>query len=505
MRSRSLLPVAGTIAAVTAIAVTVALVQPSKHDPRPLRLAAGGSLSGGTRDAAMAAGSSPTSGSGYTLTGTLPAGQPDDAPAYTLPKGPADADVVAALARALHAGTPVRDGDGWRAGGLFVSGDAGQSWWWAPCAADTVVRSGEQVACASPGIAVPAPSPVDGGGSAPNAGTADGSVGSGAATPESSPGAVSGSGGTGTGTAIAPPPAPDASPVPEPSPMSEDAVRAAVQPLFDALGLDLSKARVEGWPYGGSATLTRTVGGLEAYGLQTSVQVDRDGTVQSAGGFLGVPDKGDSYPLVTAQAAYDDLPPMVTTMLCPVSPDGKGCGSPAPTEITGARLGLMMQPLASGEQALVPAWLFEVKGWTEPLAVVAVQAKYLATDEPTDPATVKPDPSGGIVPPAPPPGTEPDPGATRSAFGFDKASRGTSTDEVVVTYGDSSSCPHENVTHVAKEDSTTVYVGLQADAQDPGTACTDDYRIMNVVVKLQAPLGDRKVVDVSTGKAVPLS
>src|SRR5206468_892945 len=116
--------------------------------------------------------------------------------------------------------------------------------------------------------------------------------------------------------------------------------------------------------------------------------------------------------------------------------------------------------------------------------VVAVQAKYLPSPEPQpsdDPATVKPDP-GGAVPPAPPASTEPAP-ASRAPLAFDKAARGTSPDQVVVTYGDSSSCPHTNVTHEVKEDATTVYVILQADAPDPGTACTEDYRAMPVVVK----------------------
>ena len=523
MRTKNVLPIAGTVAAVTAVAVTVALLQPGDHAPRPLRLAAGGAASGEAKDAAQLSSSS-AAGTGYTLTGTLPAGQSDDAPAYTLPKGPADADVVAALAQALHAGTPVRDGDGWRAGGLFVSGDAGQSWWFAPCAADQPVSPDVRVGCA---VAVPGTVEGSAGGSAPNTGSATAPD-----TPVASPGTGSGTTTTSDGTttysetkpfqapqatpapspgtassgADAPPPAPQASPGAEPDPMSKDAVRTAVKPVFDALSLKLTDARVEGWPYGGSATLTPTVGGLEAYGLQTSVQVDRDGKVQSANGWLGHPDKGDSYPLVTAQAAYDDLPPMMTTMLCPVGPDGKGCGTPQPAEVTGAHLGLMLSALADGGQALVPAWLFEIKGWTDPLPVVAVQAKYLPSPEPAprdDPATVKPEPGGGAVPPAPPAST--DPGSARQGFSFDKAAHGDSPNEVVVTYGDSSSCPHENVVGMAKETPDAVHVVLEADAIDPDTACTEDYRAMERTITLLAPLGDRKVIDAHTGKEVAVS
>jgi hypothetical protein len=522
MRTRTVLPVVGTVAAVTALAVTVALVGPDGHrSPRPLRLAAGGAASGAAQDSASLGAPKAAGGSGYTLTGALPAGQPDDAPAYTLPKGPADSDVVAALARALKAGTPVRSGDGWRAGGLFVSGDAGRSWWFAPCAVDlpvssdpdSPVSSDSRVGCATAEPAPPVPAEGSGGGSAPSAGSADGSAGvapdTASDTPVPSPGTKSSTrDGTSTGsTPDAPPATPvpaEPSPAPEPDPVSKDVVRAAAEPVFAALGLDISKARVEGWPYGGSATLTPTVGGLEAVGLETSVQVDRDGKVQGANGWLGTPDKGDTYPLVTAQDAYDDLPPMVTTMMCPVGPDGQGCVEPEPTEITGAHLGLMVSGLADGGLALVPAWLFEVKGWTSPLPVVAVQAKYLPSPEPvasSDPGTVKPgDP--GTVDPVPP---ATDPGAARTMFSFDKVARGPEANQVVVTYGDSSSCPHVNVTAQAKEAEDAVYVVLEADAQDPDVACTDDYRAMERTITLQAPLGDRKVYDASTNRVVPLS
>jgi hypothetical protein len=294
--------------------------------------------------------------------------------------------------------------------------------------------------------------------------------------------------------------------MPEPDPMPKGEVRAAAQPVLDALGLDAGDARVESWPYGGSVTVGRTIGGLEAVGMETSVQVDQDGKVSGAGSYLGTPSKGDSYPLVTAQQAYDDLPPMMTAMMCPVGPDGQGCAEPEPTEITGAHLGLMVNGLADGGLALVPAWLFEVKGWTSPLPVVAVQARYLPSPEPAasdDPGTVKPGGSEpGTVDPVPPAA---DPGTARTLFSFDKAARGPEADQVVVTYGDSSSCPHVNVTAQSKETEDAVYVVLEADAQDPDVACTEDYRAMERTVTLQAPLGDRKVYDASTNEVVPLS
>ena len=145
----------------------------------------------------------------------------------------------------------------------------------------------------------------------------------------------------------------------------------------------------------------------------------------------------------------------------------------------------------------MPAWLFEVKGWGEPVPVVAVQPQYLddPSDQPSDtPATGTTDPS--VVPP----------GSARASFSFDKAARGDSPDVVVVSYGDNGTrCNHPNPTGVAKEDAGHVYVLLEADAPDPDRACTEDYAEQHLTVRLQAPLGDRQVVDASTDKVVPLS
>jgi hypothetical protein len=512
MRTRTVLPVAGTVAAVAALAVTVALVQPDGHrTPRPLRLAAGGAAPGtaAADSRTMSAAPKEAGGSGYTLTGALPAGRPDDAPAYTLPKGAADRDVVAALAAALKAGTPVHGTDGWRAGGLFVSDEPGQSWWWSPCAADTPVASGERVACAyASDTAVgtvappPAPKPAEVPADQPDSSSTGSSSSSGSSS--SGSGSAPAAGSNGATAPDAPPPTPvAASPVPEPEPMSKSEIRAAAAPVLEALGLDVADGRVDAWPYGGSVTVGRTVGGLEAFGMETNVQVGQDGKVSGAGGYLGTPAKGDSYPLVTAQEAYDDLPPMMTTMMCPVGPDGQGCQAPEPTEVTGAHLGLMVNGLADGGLALVPAWLFEVKGWTSPLPVVAVQAKYLPQPEPVDDPGTKPGTEpGGSIDPVPP---ATDPGASRAMFSFDKASLGKEPNQLVVTYGDSGSCPHENVTAQAKEADDAIYVVLEADGRDPNTACTDDYRAMQRTITLQAPVGDRKVIDASTNKAVPLS
>lgn len=118
------------------------------------------------------------------------------------------------------------------------------------------------------------------------------------------------------------------------------------------------------------------------------------------------------------------------------------------------------------------------------------------------PATSAPAPA-----PAPrslPPPASPSPGAGRAAFSFDAAYGTDEPYEVVVQYGDSSSCPHENVRHVVRETADQVVVTLEADAMSPERACTADYRQMLVPIRLASPLGDRVLVDGSRNEPVPV-
>jgi len=230
--------------------------------------------------------------------------------------------------------------------------------------------------------------------------------------------------------------------------------------------------------------------------------VDENGKVTGANGWLSTPKQADTYPLVSAREAFDALPSVPRMMMCPVSPEG-GCKEPAPAEITGAHLGLSLQPLAAGGQILVPAWLFDVKGSTDPVAGVAVEPRFLASDEPTGRPTVGPSP-GPSDNPGSPTQVEP-PAPARSPLSFDSAYRAKIPNAVVVQYGDSSSCPHQNVTHAVKESATSVVVVLEADPMNTLVACTDNYLAKKVEVALQAPLGDRKVIDGTSGREIPLS
>lgn len=464
-RAKVLAPL-GTFIVVAAVGVTAALVSssPGGHPSRPLHLAAGRAA---TAPSLATAGT----GGGYTLVGTLPSGTPADAAAWTLTSGSADSDLVARLAKAFKAGTPVRTGSGWRAGGLVVSGDAGQSWWFSPCGADQGVAS----STASSGVVCSVATP---GAVASGTGSGGGSAGS-----------------PGSGIAPLPPEGPVAGPV-EPPAVAASVVRAAASPALAALGLSGGTVTTNG--YGGSVTVTRRVGGLETVGLTTRVDVDRKGVVLSANGWLGNASKADSYPLVSARNAFDALPELRRLAMCPVGPDGKGCPLPAAIKVTGAHLGLSLQALTGTGQVLVPSWLFDVKGSAEPLAAVAVQRQFLGGDEPTK------EPGTGSAEPLPGPGAS-GPATARATFGFDLAKAGTSAHVLVLGYSDSSSCPHANVAPLVKESTDTVYVQLEADARPTGIACTANAVAKTVDVSLQSPLAGRKVIDLTDGQAVPLS
>jgi hypothetical protein len=446
--------------AVVALAVSVAQLG-GRSAPRPPDLRLSSDLAHG---AATAEGGGP---SGYELVGTLPAGTPPDARTWSLPTGPAAAEQVQALAASLEAGTPVREGSGWRAGGLFVSGEAGRSWWFAPCAADMPVSSDTRIGCA---VAAP-------------------------------------------GTVSPEPPSDDSSPNPtparEPEPIAEDLVRRAASPVFAAVGRSLTEARIETHGYGGAATVPGVVDGLTVFGWDTNVQVDATGEIIGAGGWHATPAAGDRYPLVSAQVAFDALPPMPRALaLCPVGPDGKGCIDPGPVRITGARLGLSLQGLRDGGQLLVPSWLFEVQDSSTVVPAVAVQPDYLDTGsgpEPSGGSGGSTEPGPGVPPPGTEPGTGSDgkPGTSREPLAFNAVHADTAG--LVVVYGDSSSCVHANVTSQVEESTDTVVVALEADRQDPLIACTEDYRPVEVTIRLKAPLGDRTVIDAATGKAVTVT
>jgi hypothetical protein len=263
--------------------------------------------------------------------------------------------------------------------------------------------------------------------------------------------------------------------------------------VFTKLGL--SDADVAVQPAGEQAWVQAEprVDGLRTIGYATQLQIDAVLTVVGGYGYLGDPTDGASYPIVSAKTAFKALPGLPRPMfLCPAN---ARCPQAAPVRVTGAELGLQLTSLADDNAALLPAWLFTTDNWPTFLPQLAIEPRFLDLPKPV---TIDP----GIKPVPPAPGPNVDPGAAHAAFSFDAAFPSDDPNVVIVQYGDSSSCPHANVTHDVKESADSVTVFLQADAFPPDQVCTDDYRQQLVTLSLQAPLGDRKVIDGSRDEAV---
>ena len=378
-------------AAVVAIVVAVTTVVGSGGGTRSGRPAllhltvnAGAALAGAepAADKGGSNGGSP-GGSPYVLDGTLPADRPADQPVWRLTG--ADSAAAARVARALGlAGDPTRVDAGWvlRASGglrLAVREDGSWSYGMDCFAGRPIADESLDVMCA-----------------------------------------------TATGSGTAAPPASGGDPVDPPQTVppgpSADKARAAAAPMLDALGLADARLTVnEGSPTT-SVQASYDVHGTPTVGLTTTLSFTGNGELATGDGWFVDVTRGDSYPVVSAQRAFELLKEQPRPMLemCLRRPDGKpGCADIPPTVITGATLGLAMAQDA-GRPTLVPAWLFTVRDQSEPLAQVAVEPSYLAPP---------PTPSG-------PPGSVPPNGGTgsgSSGSGSEPGSPGPPDTKPVVT------------------------------------------------------------------------
>lgn len=378
-------------AVVAAVIVSIVLVtgsgngHPSSSRPALLHLGADGGAvlaADSTADGDVSPGGSP-----YVLDGSLPDGQPEDQPVWRI----AGADRAAAdrVVTALGLeGTPTRIDGGWvlRApdNNRLIVRDDGSWSFGMDCYADQPVSDeAADVMCAT----------ATAGGSG---GAAVGAAPDASATPE--PGD---------------PPEPVDPPqtVPHPAPQltagpSTDDARSDAAAILEELGL--TDARVTVSP-GTPTTMVQAaydVHGISTVGFTTTLSFDGDDQLVTGDGWLPDIVQGDSYPVVTAQRAFELLQQQPRPMLemCMRRTDGKpGCADIPPTVITGATLGLSMAQ-DGGHPTLVPAWLFSVKGQVEPLVQIAVEASYLAP-----PATASDDPTE--TPPNP--GVPPNGGETK--------------------------------------------------------------------------------------------
>jgi hypothetical protein len=301
-------------------------------------------------------------------------------------------------------------------------------------------------------------------------------------------------------------------------PPSEAEARDAARPVLAAVGLDADDAVIEPASTFGPAVDSRTVrvdpvvDGMPTTGFATSLTVDAGGVLM-ASGWLAEPNPSDRYPVIGAAEAVDRLGAMpVPLMACPESvPPAPGPACGGPLEITGATFGRSVQWEGGGERALlVPSWLFDILGATEPVAIVAVDPAYLADPLPTDPGsgasgsgggmpgspgtvdpgTVDPGPAAPVTPADPAaPGVEP------SASRFDSVAPVNAGAALRVTfYGGVDSCYTYDIVTTESAGEVTLRLVEKRTAD----ICIDMAQQYERTVTLAKPLGSRRVVDADT-------
>ncbi|MDX2705077.1 hypothetical protein PV350_19755 [Streptomyces sp. PA03-6a] len=284
---------------------------------------------------------------------------------------------------------------------------------------------------------------------------------------------------------------------------SAEALRKAA-PVFAALGL--KGARTDASEVSGvlrTVTADPRVAGLPTHGWRSAVQVASDGLLVTGYGMMAPLTRGDTYPVVSAKQALKllgrpgtggdlgigDCPTVVPKPSRapgddPTLPQVLPCVPTAhrPMEVRKAEFGLSAQFVA-GRQALVPSWLFEV-------AQEGVTRTSVLAQTAVDPAYVR----GGTASPAPS-------GTSAPAAGTAKVEsyRAEGTELTLRFWGGVCS----DYTASADGAGAVVKVKVTAVEKEPGKACIMIAERFSRTVRLDTPLGDRKVVDLSDGSTVP--
>ncbi|MEU6383053.1 hypothetical protein ABZ847_05750 [Streptomyces bauhiniae] len=337
--------------------------KPAGSTGAPPPLALDGGTGTGTGTPGIAVGEPDPNGDvHYVVKGDLPDG-PGSAPVH-LAQDKADKAEVARLAEALGIdGTPVADGNGWRAGereGGPVLRVTGADWSYTRYAPGT--DNCRKITVCSQDPAAPADEPV--------------------------------------GTA--------------------EAERVA-RPVLKALGQD--DAKIDASQVMGGRRVVNAdpvVDGLPTYGWTTGLTVDEKGDIVGGHGMLARLTKGDTYPVLGAADTVklmNERPAPGHRMgiggcASPVplkdrleQPCGAATGSPAAPKVDAvtvekAVFGLAAQSV-DGRQALVPSWLFEVRGSAArggfTVAHPAVDPKYLASPSAEAPKASKAPKERGVT------------------------------------------------------------------------------------------------------------
>ncbi|MFE2285011.1 hypothetical protein ACFXDJ_12660 [Streptomyces sp. NPDC059443] len=290
-------------------------------------------------------------------------------------------------------------------------------------------------------------------------------------------------------------------------PLSEEAAKAAAAPVLAAVGQ--SGAKLDARLVQGSVRVVSAdpvVGGLPTQGWSTKVGVGADSRVVSGSGELTAPVRAAEQPVIGAVEALARLNKRSAGASDGTGPGPSGCATSVPlapdtavgatdtppcnpeprpmkpprTEsVRGAVLGLVPGTVDGG-RGLVPAWLFEVAGKAGGPGRTVAQPAALAED--TGPGTATPAPPAGKT-------------LTVPGFSYSEADR---TLTVNFWGGVCSTYALE-----VREQPESVMVKITDTPNKPGQACIMLAQEMTLTARLQQPLGDRKVIDATTGKPIP--
>lgn len=478
----------------------------------------------------------------YEAAGELP-GAPGDAPVHRFPGTEVDAAAAAELAGALGvAGTPERRDAHWYVAeddgpSLTVGVDAPGDWYLSGYGAVEVLE--DAVTSGAGSGSSTGQAPADGEAASPGEPPAEG-------VEEPWEGGLEDA------------PYPEDGYYEDPwtgDPIGEKEALGLARPLLERLGMgDAEVDASNRWGDVRSVTVTRTHEGMPVEGWYASLEFGPDGDLRSASGSLGVPEPGEDYPLIGAADALDLLNEnggmggfgYGAASSDAAASDGAGAGrgvaepavpedgtppadadeptmmpvepmppvEPAEPEVhtvTGAVLGLSLD-YSRGEPLLVPSWLYTVRNASFEYRVShpAIDPDYLSTPDPStapdgrEPGGPEEGPAEEIVgrgatapdaggPVRPEPGSEP----------AEEAGEPPAPSYVVAEGpGDRSLTYHfmagvcGTYTGVAEESGEEIVVRVE---YDPGETdmCILVAEATSVEVALDAPLGDRAVLDES--------
>ncbi|GGV39283.1 membrane protein [Streptomyces longisporoflavus] len=295
--------------------------------------------------------------------------------------------------------------------------------------------------------------------------------------------------------------------------VGESEAKKAAAPVLKAVGQD--DAKLDADQLMGAVRVVNAdpeVGGLPTYGWSTGVQVGSDGQVVGGSGQLKAPEKGATYPVISADetlaqlnksggggsvgiggcatAMPEDASGEEGKKQAPCEPSSAP-PKPQPITVKDATFGLAVQ-FVDGRQTLVPSWLFDVlpQGAEDTFTVThpAVEPKFITS--PSTPSS-PPTPTGK-------PGQEPGAGGAKDPAAHVESYRADGESLTVHFYG--GACGEYSASADESKDSVRVKV---TETRKKGEVCVMMAKEFTETVTLDEPLGDRKVVDAQGGGTVP--